>query len=235
MAEAIFFVSTGRTGTKWLSRAFHELYEEECKVVHEPVSFKKGLGPSYLKSIEDPQVCVENMPNLASHVSKIKEIIKTRNYVWCGWDCYAIIPYVIRALGDASVKIVHLQREKETALDSLVKSAFYGKHNFHMKVHPSPIHTESINPLPENFEGLELREFKEWYYNEIRDYSQLLRSTYKKVRSTHFWIDRVFNHEKESMKELIRFMELPWKEEFYNRSFEKEDSWACPGEGADGQ
>ena len=222
--KLIFFLSTGRSGTKWLAKNFDAVYGDVARVVHEPVPLKKRLGLCYLKSVRDPAFCEEVYPDIASWAQLIDRTLNEKSFIWTGWDCYSLIPYFVHKLGRDRVSVVALRRSWQNHLASLLRSTFYDDNNFNIGQHPTPLKNEHLYPTDPDFMGLTTQDRKSWYMAEIIAYGDFLRKTYPNLHFFNFFIDHVFNSSRLEMKSLIRFMELDWREEFFERSTIKEDS-----------
>lgn len=211
-----FFISTGRCGTTWLCRTLRDNYKDLAVTVQEPVKKKKSLLNYYLKT-EEKRIRIKNrLPNneLEEIIESIKEINEEgKKLIWTGWDCYALLPILIKEFPNS--KIIYLDRNKENCVKSLKKTRFYKDTN--NTSHPNPKFCKTLVKKSKDFE----ENAQSWYYDEIREYSKYIREKYPKTPFLNFRSEYIFDNKKKELKELIKFLELPWKEEVYKASFEK--------------
>lgn len=104
--QATFFLSTGRCGTQWLADSLGGLYSDIAHVEHEPYQ-DINLSRQML-GMNDP-ANTDSQTLLLDHVAKIKEILRTKDYIECGWPCWGLLRWLATEL-KGRIRIVHLVR-----------------------------------------------------------------------------------------------------------------------------
>ena len=122
MTAATFVLSAGRCGTQWLAKHLGETYADRAAVVHEPL-FIHYL-PRQLLGVGDPSKS-DNAKLILDHVARIERQLAGGDYIECGWQCYAAIPYfAVRFAG--RIRVLHLTRDPVLSASSLVTHRCYG-------------------------------------------------------------------------------------------------------------
>jgi hypothetical protein len=117
----VFFVSSGRCGTQWLTEALRAVYPGRVRVEHEP------LGPLYrprrfFRRWDDPEAILA-VPEVRRHVERLDQV---DHYVETGWPAFAAIPTLARRFPDR-LRVVHLTRHPvHSAMSHLAHSSYAG-------------------------------------------------------------------------------------------------------------
>ncbi len=121
MHRATFILSSGRCGTQWLAKQLQAVYGDLLSVTHEPLQI--GYRPRRLFGHRDP-ARLETAAEIFAHLDRIERQLKARDYVECGWQCYAMIPsFAARFPG--RVQVVHLPRHPVPSAASMVAQRYY--------------------------------------------------------------------------------------------------------------
>lgn len=218
--KVFFFLSPGRCGTKWLAKNFHDNFRDKLKVLHEPVPLKKRLGSCYL---ENSEACERSMPELISWVNHIKNQLINKSFMWTGWDCYSLIPYFIEKIGEDRTKVIILKRNYPNLFSSISKSAFYNDNTYNKGQHPTPLKNRHLLKFEGDFKNFTTDQRKYWYINEIYYYGDYLRGQFPDVPFYDFFIDSIFKQDRREIRKFLKFLQLPWRDSFYDSCKEIED------------
>lgn len=124
MPPPVFFLSTGRCGTKWFSKLLR--YDKTCRVFHSPVpnmaaqgkKVYEFLGQNYQNEAALDEIFLSGREEYLRYSYKTnKRIIETNN----GITFFA--PIIAKLFPD--VKFVHLIRDKEQFVDSVFFRGYY--------------------------------------------------------------------------------------------------------------
>jgi len=111
---AIFFISSGRSGTQWLCNLIQDQFADLCVATHETLqadyNIRKFLGNSGALTAATERMSIDR------HIDFIHSIDDSTAYVETGWTSAGVLPYMAEVLGDR-FRVVQLTRHPvESAL-----------------------------------------------------------------------------------------------------------------------
>lgn len=121
MTFATFILSSGRCGTQWLAKHLGESYADRAVVTHEPLL--ADYLPRQMLGLKDPEQGASGA-RLLEHAARIEQTLQLRDYIECGWPCYAAIPYFATRFKDR-IRVVHLPRHPIWSASSMVSHHYY--------------------------------------------------------------------------------------------------------------
>lgn len=105
---AVFVLSTGRCGTRWLARFFELNLGAAATVTHEPIH--DDYSPRQMLGAKNPSNldAVLREP-IEEHVQSIRDVLATRTYIECGHPAWSSIPYLVDTF-KPDVRVIHIVR-----------------------------------------------------------------------------------------------------------------------------
>jgi len=210
--SAVFFITTGRTGTQWFAVRLSEYYGDLARVSHEP--FQEAYQPRLFFDAYHREDHPGYSSSIAEHIAAIKETIDRKTYIETGWPVYGILPFLLREF-EHRVKVVHLFRHPLRVAASLTTHDFYSRGDWTEAVclHPTDAGVEQ-----EDLAGLrweEMQEFEKclFWTTEINLYAGRLRSQFPEVP----WLelkfeDLFFKNDSRELRSVLDFLDFPKRE-----------------------
>lgn len=184
MKNYIFFLSTGRCGTQWITNAL----QKSCKnfyVDHEPLKNKI------------------NKKNVNEHIQNIINIDKD-SYIETGWMCYNYINKIDKNI--KNVKYVHIVRDPYYVIPSLLSHKIYDKKNpiSNMLIYPSKSSNCKISK--QDFKKLDEYEKVFFWWIELN----LFVENFLSDKENHMFIkyEDFFSTNDDKFLELLKFLNI---------------------------
>ena len=219
--SAIFFLSTGRCGTQWLTNTLSEVYPDSAVVTHEPVRgfYKRQQTFRNYDYVDDS--CFPD--EVLKHLEWIEETLKEKTYIETGWPCYSAIPWLIRKL-EGRIKLVHLVRHPVEVAISLATHKVYSRADW--------ISADAIGPLDAGIHQTEIS--TKWphlsmyekclfLWTEVNLYALELKEKYPNIPYYFIRSEDMFSDASNQLQDLLTFMGLPYNEEVDQRKRSKFD------------
>lgn len=121
--KATFFLSTGRCGTQWFARHLGEVYGDRAVVRHEPI-FDDYYSKELL-GVRSPEQ-LRDGGRLQRHIEWIAKQLETSDYIECGCQGFAALPYLAERFAGA-VRVVHLTRHPVVSASSMMTHRCYSE------------------------------------------------------------------------------------------------------------
>ena len=204
-----FIISSGRTGTTFLSKYFNQFFDDVLSV-HEPKVHVKSMGKKFLNKdismIKAKKLFLSLRRDLYINKSKKNSIIIESNPT-LGW----LVP-LLKDLFD-NPKIIFVTRDPKTyvrsAFDKIPQESnpdklFYSKEDMQSRLTPYYFKNDSIRANWENMERFEKicwfwNRFNKHIYSELKEYDNLLIVKFEDIFQ---------NDNSNTIKKMIDFFEL---------------------------
>ena len=121
--DAIFVLSTGRSGTQWLHDAMQACYGDLVEATHEPLQ-ATYLPRRFFRASRAALQSLGDIPAVAAHVAHIRERLEDGPYFEAGWPAFSALPWLHDAL-DGRLRIVHLTRHPVATAFSMATHQVY--------------------------------------------------------------------------------------------------------------
>lgn len=231
---AVFFVSTGRCGTQWLQKALGGTYSDLAVVTHEPVR-----GPyepkRYLRAYDRLDELLA-AGAVARHLAFIQGTIGTKTYIETGWPSYPALPLFIDRLA-GRVRIVHLVRHPVPVALSLSSHEVYApRQGWVAGAAISPFDPGTVqNDLQPRWAAMEPYEKCLFWWTEIHLYALELRERHPAIPFAFVRYEDLFDPATGALRDLIGFLELPWRDAIETFRTERVDRYRRPVPAAERQ
>jgi Sulfotransferase domain len=227
VSEVVFFLSTGRCGTQWLTSALQTVYGDIAEVAHEPV------GPHYRPKIflRAPHRLHElrSIPAVAHHLAAIVERSQSKSYIELGWPSFSAIP-LLKDLFGQRLRLVHLVRHPVPTALSLVT------HNFYQPAvrNDAYVRYAQLEPFDS---GVLLKEYQEswskmsvfekclFQWVEINLYAEEIRELFRNIPFLRIKMEDMLAPDSGALRELLEFMKLPFRPQILDFQKRRVDSF----------
>jgi hypothetical protein len=117
---ATFFITTGRSGTQWLSKTLETIYPDLLVVEHEPIDY--AYSPR--RYLRNPAALTDlrAKPVVRKHFDGIHRVLQRKSYVEVGFPAYA----VLRAEFGDRLRLVQLVRHPVRVALSIAAHQWFG-------------------------------------------------------------------------------------------------------------
>jgi len=225
MNDAVFFLSTARSGTQWLAEFFRDTYSDIVTVKHEPVGYSyqpKRYLRNYTSIME-----LLTIPKINDHINFIQSVLETnRGYIELGFPCFSAAPMLSRIF-DNRLKFIHIVRHPVYNAASLVTHSWYQKRRKDNL--PTHILLDPYDPgiLQKNYKinwnKLSSYEKCLFYWTETHLFAMEVEESFSKIPFLRIRFEDIFKENKATLKQLTEFLELPWRPKSFDRIGKKVD------------
>lgn len=120
---AVFFITTARSATQWLTASLNEAYSDLVVATHEPVGY--AYAPCRTLRNPDALEAMAADPAVRAHLDGVHAILAAgRSYIEVGFPAFALAPLLRREFGDR-LRLVQLTRDPVRVAASLVTHHWY--------------------------------------------------------------------------------------------------------------
>lgn len=212
---AIFFISSGRSGTQWLCDVLGRVYADSAEVTHEPL--KRAYWPKRFLRHSGDYPSSPYFDELDHHMRHIETVLEHRTYIETGWPCFPAIPFLKERFG-SRFKLVQLLRNPINAAASLVTHNYYSPELktevvLHGQLEPFDPGTV-LEGWADRWTRLSSFEKCLFHWTEIHNYAEEIRQEVEPERFLRITSEELFSGREESFQELTRFLELPYRPDF---------------------
>lgn len=214
--HAVFFISTGRSGTQTLTNSLATVFGDLAEVVHEPLNHRYESNRYYRKY--DSNDVIRNMPLIRDHVAHIHEILKSRHYIETGWPCYAALPLMIEEFGP-NIRIVQLVRNPVKVALSLCTHKFYlptkEKESYSLSCALDPINCDVFQKdYAEKWDSMSQMDKCLFHWTEIYSYGDELNQRFPQVPFHRLRLEDLVSREARHARDLMDFLGFPERQAF---------------------
>lgn len=224
---AVFFLSTGRCGTQWVTKNLDAHYADQLIAFHEPLVFE--YLPRQMFAGFDPNT-TENADLILEHARKIELTIAPNQgtgvaaYVECGWPVYAAIPYFLKRFGE-NARVVHLVRHPVPTTSSMMTHKYYQQRSGNITekalLTPSDAGVR-LGEYADNWDDMELFERCLYFWGEINAFGLELEQTCE-GRWLRLRFEDLFGGN--GLERLLDFMKLPVRDDILKARDTLEDNF----------
>jgi hypothetical protein len=221
--KAIFFITSGRTGTQWFAEMLSKHFQDLAVVRHEP--FQEEYRPRFYFNAYHNHDKVVYSDALSGHLSSIKEITQRKLYIETGWPVYGILPFLISSLKE-QVKVIHLYRHPLRVAASLTTHNFYSRGEWTEAVCLHPSDHGVVQDYLEGNRWESMTEFEKclFWTTEINSYASRLQSDFPALPWWELKFEDVFSAEgKHALEAVLSFISLPLRPGFLEAKKDRED------------
>ena len=213
---AVFFISTGRSGTQTLTKSLSTVFVDLAEVVREPLHHRYEPNRYFRKydSIDE----MRNIPLIRDHIAHIHEILKSRHYIETGWPSYATLPLMIEEFGP-NIRIVQLVRNPVKVALSLCTHKFYlpteEKESYSLSGALDPINCDVFQKdYAEKWDAMSQMDKCLFHWTEIYSYGEELNRRFPNVPFHRVRLEDLVSRDARHARDLMAFLELPEREAF---------------------
>lgn len=213
--QAVFFISSGRSGTQWLCDVLGRVYSDLAVVMHEPLT--RAYWPKrYLRHSKNYQTS-PYFDELEHHLRYIETVLENRTYIETGWPCFPALPLLEERIG-GRFKVVQLLRNPVTAAASLVTHQYYSPNLatevvLHGQLEPFDSGTR-LNGWAKQWGSLSRFEKCLFHWAEIHTYAEEFRQKIEPNRFLRIRSEDIFEGQEKNLRELTDFLEFPYRPDF---------------------
>ncbi len=230
MRDIIFFQAIGRSGTQWFAKQLQDVYGDLAEVTHEPIQYAWQPKQFFRRYTPAAFAQMQALPEVQQHLAHIEEVSQSKTYVEIGFPSYAAIPALRQRFGER-LKLVHLIRNPVLNAASQVTHGWYNTSK-------RPDLAAAILPTPENhvqqwyyrdkWERLTQFEKCLFFWSEFHLHALELHDRYPEMEYHRIRFEEVFGGEAQvdTLKRLVAFLNLPWREDMESKLQQKEDKWS---------
>jgi hypothetical protein len=213
MKSVVFFISTGRCGTQWLTNVLDKAYPELAVVTHEPLGSR--YCPKHFLRAYDRMAELQEIEVVKKHLEWIEGLSDDLIYVELGWPCFAAIPLLCEYF-QGKIKLVHLVRHPVNTSLSLVTHNFYQpeiRNNEYIKLAQlDPFDAGVIQKsYAEKWNAMTPYEKCLFQWTEINLYALELRNRFKEVPFLQLKMEELITPSSGAMELLADFLALPFQ------------------------
>jgi len=227
MKQAVFFISTARCGTQWISQTLSNICGDTAEVVHEPIRYKYE-SRRFLRRY-DLISDIGKIKKVREHTNYIKDTINKKYYIEIGFPSYAAIPFFKNEFNDR-IKLVHLIRNPVYTAASMSTLDFYNPQRDYdsLNSHTLPYPTDQgvvQEYYSDWWDDMSIFEKCLFYWNEIQLYSMEINQRYYDTPFLTIRYEDLINEYKNTLKSLIEFIGIPLEGKLESRKKNKVDSY----------
>jgi hypothetical protein len=115
--NVVFFITTARSGTQWLTSKLNEAYPNLSVAEHEPLKYRYEPR-SHLRDLGKLRELIRR-PDVSAHMDRIHRIVEERTYVEVGFPAFAMAPILREEFGDR-LRLIQLTRHPVRVAASIV-------------------------------------------------------------------------------------------------------------------
>lgn len=206
--DAIFVLSTGRCGTQWLHEAMETTYTDALTATHEPL-LTAYRPRHFFRASRDNLNEIGSIPDVAAHVDSIRETLRDRPYLECGWPCFSALPWLYDAL-DGRMRVVHLTRHPVTTAFSMSTHNVYGRDDWILDGALTPFDAGCLDePLQSAWPQLSTYEKCLFWWTQIHRYGLDLHRARPEIPWHTISYEDMFSPQSMALNELVTFCGLP--------------------------
>ncbi len=230
--SVVVFVNAGRCGTQWLAAGLRELYPR-FEVEHEPIG-PRYRPRTYFRRYSDPEAILE-VPEVASHVRRIARC--RRPYIETGWPLFPVVPLLAREMPDR-LRIVHLTRHPvPSALAHLAHKSYAGSPRDDAYTRMATLGPEDPCVFQDSYTSCwdQLTPYEKclFWWTEVHLFGLELPGRVQAVPLLRIKAEDILAGRREALQELLDFMQVPWRDEWDDRSSQLVDRWHQGDDGVD--
>lgn len=211
---AVFFVSTGRSGTQWLASSLAAHYADLAEVRHEPMQI--DYSPRALFQLRSASPGGPLPPMVAAHLQHIRDVIAKTKYIECGWPVYGALPAYLRRLRGRT-KVVHLTRCPAHAAASLTTHRIYQRGAWTDAMVPVAGDAGIVQSDVDQATWSQMTEFEKnvFWWAELHSFALTLKKAHPDLPwLTVRYEDLLCVPDPRVLHELLDFLELPPRDDF---------------------
>jgi hypothetical protein len=203
--HATFVLSTGRSGTQWLTEKLRTLYPEDV-IEHEPLFFdyRPDINTESAPLARNKELLLQHLANIQQHLSRGKHYIET------GFPCWRHLDWFKQQL-HGQVKIIHIHRAPLQTVSSLLKlNAFVPPLLPHLPMKNFFLPTEGqgyLKQWQQLWPHLNPAEKNLWYWAELHSYALKLQDQWSPSDWLSLSFDQLFTPA--SAQALVDFLGQP--------------------------
>ena len=224
--NAIFFISTGRCATQWMSDKLSTHYHDLAVVKHEP--FQVEYQPRFYFNAYHSKEEVIFSQVIEEHLAFIRNTIQNFSYIETGWPVYGALPFILSRL-KGRVKVVHLFRHPIRVAASLATKNVYSKSAWSDAVALSPSDYGVTQGYLNGHQWDSMSQFEKclFWWTEINQFALDLKRDFESIPWLTLKYEEVFSeNSKSELRRLVNFLSLPERESFFNSLSQKTDNYS---------
>lgn len=220
----VLFVSTGRCGTQWLADKLRLIHGDLARVEHEP------LGAEYQSKRFFRAYERRELPAAVSrHLDEVEAIVSSRTYIETGWPLFSAVPAFLERFRDR-VRLVHLTRHPvPTAISHMVHKTYAGSPRVdgYTRLAALSPHCEGVfqSELREAWDRMTPYEKTLFWWTEVNLYAEELGRLYPGTPFHRVRSEDLFTPGSTALRDLCRFMGLPWRPAILEHVEQRVDRW----------
>jgi hypothetical protein len=214
-------ISTGRTGTTYLSRTLRAAYRGEFDVHHEHLRECQSKPRRYLwRFDEDDFRTMRQDPDVADYLELVERQTERAPYVDVGPTNTPLVPLLAAAF-PGRVRVLHIVREPVTSAASMVNFTMYAPRNEdlvgpdypHHPVPPTPRESRCAHPeFADRWDGMTPFEKNLWRWAEYNLFAEEFRARFPDVPFLRVTSDDLFRDDVGVARRVAEFYALPPRE-----------------------